>query len=89
MNAAGPDGIRGTSDDNLRLRAVSPCVDAGRNGGLLADRADLDLDGDTSELLPFDLDGNPRRVDDPNVPDTGSGVPPLTDLGAFERQAGP
>ncbi len=89
VNAAGPDGIRGTSDDNLRLRAVSPCVDAGRNGGLLADRADLDLDGDTSELLPFDLDGNPRRVDDPNVPDTGSGVPPLTDLGAFERQAGP
>jgi hypothetical protein len=31
------------------------------------------LDGDTSELLPLDLDGYPRCVDIPNVPDTRIG----------------
>src|SRR5262249_39708689 len=31
VNAAGPDGIVGTPDDDLRLGAGSPCLDAGSN----------------------------------------------------------
>jgi len=33
-NPAGVDGIIGTQDDDLRLRAGSPCMDAGTNAGL-------------------------------------------------------
>jgi len=34
-----------------------------------------------------DLDGNARFVDDPYTPDTGSGTPPIVDMGAYEFQA--
>ena len=32
LNPKGPDGISGTSDDDLRLQTGSPCVDVGSNG---------------------------------------------------------
>ena len=38
------------------------------------------------EPVPLDLDLLPRFVDDPAVTDTGSGTPPLVDLGTYERQ---
>ena len=38
------------------------------------------------EGITTDLDGNPRFVDDPDTPDTGLGVPPIVDMGAFEIQ---
>lgn len=82
---AGPDGIRGTLDDDLHLRVDSPCVDAGSNADIAQDTLDLDGDGDTSEPLPFDLDGLPRFVDEPTVPDTGEGSPPIVDIGPYER----
>ena len=44
----GLDGIMGTKDDNLRLSAGSPCIDAGENSV-------VDPNGS-------DLDGNPRVV---------------------------
>jgi len=51
----------------------SPCVDAGDNAA-----------------VPFgvttDADGQPRFVDDPDTPDTGSGTAPIVDLGALELQ---
>lgn len=56
---------------DARLRDDSPCLDAGEN------------------FFPFsltDLAGGPRRFDDP-APDTGSGTPPLVDMGAYERYA--
>jgi hypothetical protein len=59
----GPDGSWGTDDDDhgdLRLRPGSPCIDAGTNGALPPDSADLNTNGDTIERLPHDLDGNPR-----------------------------
>jgi hypothetical protein len=83
----GPDDLPGTYDDNdWRLGSGSPCVDAGSNALVPPDRFDLDGDLDVLEPVPFDLLLQPRLVDDPAVPDTGSGAPPLVDLGAHERQ---
>ncbi len=45
------------------LRAGSPCVNAGSNGFLPADTIDLDGDGNTTETVPFDLDGDDRVID--------------------------
>ena len=71
IDADGTDGILGTADDSPRLAPTSPCVDAGDNGGLL-----LGNDGD--------LDGDPRFVDMPAIPDTGDGSRPIVDMGAYE-----
>ena len=46
---------------------------------------DLDADGNVTEPVPFDLDGNPRFRDDPATPDTGHGVAPIVDMGAYEK----
>jgi hypothetical protein len=81
----GPDDIPGNADDDYRLLPLSPAVDSGLLGGLPADLLDLDGDGDRAEPWPIDLDGLPRRVDDPNTPDSG-GPTPVVDRGAFERQ---
>jgi hypothetical protein len=51
------------------------------------DTADLDGDGDTAEPLPVDLAGKVRFADDPATPDTGSGAPPIVDMGAYEFAA--
>ncbi|MCK4960662.1 MAG: right-handed parallel beta-helix repeat-containing protein, partial [Planctomycetes bacterium] len=68
----GPDSTPGTEDDNLRLSADSPCIDAGDNMALPADTADLDNDGNTIEPIPFDLDGSTRIVNG------------TADMGAYE-----
>ncbi len=88
VDADGPDNVPGTEDDNLRLSPGSPCIDAADNTAVSPDTADLDNDGDTAEPIPFDLDGNPRFVDDPDTPDTGNpdGINPLVDMGAYEFQ---
>jgi hypothetical protein len=59
-----------TTTGDYRLAALSPAIDAGLNSAI---------------TLTTDLDGNHRFYDD-GVIDTGSGSPPLVDLGAFERQ---
>jgi hypothetical protein len=83
----GPDGDPATWDDNdYRLGAGSPCIDAGDNALVPQDLTDLDGDGVTAEPIPFDLDGHDRFVDDPRVPDTGFGDPPVVDMGAYESQ---
>ncbi len=71
---------------DYRLSPGSPCIDAGVNAALPSDEFDLDEDGDTDEALPFDLDGNPRLVDDPATKDTGNGDAPIVDMGAYEFQ---
>jgi len=58
---------------NLRLLLASPAIDAGDNAALRPG-------------ILTDLDGAPRLVDIPTVPDTGSGTPPLVDMGAYEAQ---
>ena len=83
----GPDDDPDTWEDNdYRLGPGSPCIDAANNYAVPADEFDLDQDGDTDEPIPFDLDGNPRFVDDPDTDDTGHGTPPIVDMGAYEFQ---
>ena len=80
----GPDGVIGTDDDNFRLLAGSPCIDAGDSNSVPVDILDLDGDGDPNEPVPFDIDGLPRLYDDPNTIDTGIGAGPIVDMGAHE-----
>ncbi len=82
-DADGADNITGTDDDDLRLAAGSPCIDAGTNL-LPSDTHDLDCDGDLIELLPFDLATLLRRFDDLATVDTGAGFAPVVDMGAHE-----
>lgn len=67
----GPDNEFGTADDNVRIRVGSPCVDAGDNSAVPVG-------------IVVDLDGVPRFVDDPLMPDTGAGAAPIVDMGAYE-----
>jgi hypothetical protein len=50
VDADGPDDIAGTLDDDLRLMADSPCIDAGNSNAVPADTA-------------TDLQGGPRILD--------------------------
>ena len=77
----GPDDAPGTSDDDLSLRAGSPCIDAGENASVPGTRQDPNIP------ISEDLAGRPRFVDDPEAPDVGAGTPPLVDIGALEYQA--
>jgi predicted outer membrane repeat protein len=73
VDADGQDGIPGTIDDNLRLGAGSPAIDAGDNTAVPSG-------------VTTDLDGKTRFVDISSVPDTGNGTPPIVDMGAYEVQ---
>ena len=55
---------------NLRLAPSSPCLDAGSNP-------------DVPAGITTDLDGKSRWIDAPAT-DTGSGTPPIVDMGAYE-----
>jgi len=61
---------------DYRLQVTSPCLDVGSNPAVPA--------GTTT-----DLDGLPRFVDVPSVPDGGAGTAPIVDMGAYERQVAP
>ena len=73
VDADGLDNIIGTLDDDLRLSANSPAIDAGNNATV-------------PNGLTTDLVGNPRFYDDTDVPDTGNGTAPIVDMGAYEWQ---
>lgn len=63
----------GLSVANFRLAAGSPCIDSGINS-LVVQTTATDVAGDT------------RFRDDPSTVDSGTGVSPLVDRGAYERQ---
>ena len=77
VDSNGVDDIVGTEDDNLRLAAGSPCIDAGSSGLVPAG-------------IEEDLDRLDRFVDFPPPGGTGFGVPPthpeIVDMGAYEAQ---
>jgi hypothetical protein len=70
---------------DYRLKIGSPAVDAADNALLPADTHDLDGDGNTAEPVSTDVRGTLRRIDIPQVADTGFGAPPIVDIGAYER----
>ncbi len=70
VDADGADDVPGTEDDDLRLLAGSPSIDAGNTIGI--------------DACALDLDGSGRRIDDPATPDTGIGETPPVDMGAYE-----
>ena len=79
---------------DYHLLAGSPCIDAANNMAVPEDDYDIDDDQDTDELLPLDVDGNPRFVDDLCTADTGLTDQqhpelPVVDMGAYEFQAPP
>jgi Right handed beta helix region len=80
----GPDGIRGTEDDDLRIQRNSPCQETGDNIAVPQDAGDLDGDGNVFEPTPLDFAGEPRfRCD------LGRGARATTlrvDVGAHEFQ---
>lgn len=83
IDADGVDNIAGTLDDDLRLRANSPAIDAALNVLLPSDALDLDRDDNFVEALPFDLSREPRLIDAPAV---AGPLDRLLDLGAYEFQ---
>jgi predicted outer membrane repeat protein len=72
----GCDGIAGTLDDHYALENGSPCVNAGDNYALPGDDLDQDGDGITAEILPLDLDREPRIFQG------------AVDIGAYESHGG-
>ena len=75
----GPDDPSTWEDNDYRLSAGSPCIDAGNNDALPPDTADLDGDGDTAEPIPYDADGL-LRVWDGDGDDIAR-----VDMGAYEH----
>ncbi len=72
------------SSEDLTLKRISPCIDAGRSELLGLDTADVDNDGDTFEWIPFDVDGNPRFSNALHRPDMPNMPYPSIDMGAYE-----
>lgn len=70
-NLDAPETFADPTRCDYRLLPGSPGIDAGDNGAL-------------DEGIASDLDGNPRRIDDPDTTDRGAGVPAIVDLGALE-----
>jgi hypothetical protein len=62
-----------TPSGDYRLRADSPCIDAGDNTAVPSD-------------VNTDVLGQHRLMDDPNTADTGLGPAPIVDMGAYELQ---
>ncbi|MBN2272662.1 MAG: right-handed parallel beta-helix repeat-containing protein, partial [Sedimentisphaerales bacterium] len=69
----GPDDTLGTEDDDFSLTTGSACIDAGDNSVV-------------PPTLLTDFAGLARFSDDLQTPDTGSGTPPVVDMGVREFQ---
>jgi hypothetical protein len=59
------------TENDCHLPSGSPCIDAGDNTAV-------------PPSVVVDLDNQPRFADDAYTPDTGNGVPPIVDMGAYE-----
>jgi hypothetical protein len=49
-------------NEDFTIPAESPCANKGKNSLLPLDVADLDWDGNVTEVLPIDLGGSPRKI---------------------------
>jgi hypothetical protein len=68
----------------LQLSPPSPCLDAADYGRLPLDTLDLDGDGNTNEIIPWDIAWQARWVDQFTVGDSGTGTYTFLDMGAYE-----
>ena len=66
------------NNNDLRLSGDSPCLETGSNAAVPTDNLDVDNDGDTTELTPFDVADQPRFLDG-NCDGTA-----IVDRGAYE-----
>ncbi len=73
-NVGGDPAFVDPASDDYRLGPGSAAVDAGDNGAIVIG-------------ITTDLDGAPRFVDAVNYADTGLGVAPIIDIGAYEAPA--
>jgi predicted outer membrane repeat protein len=69
---------------NYHLAPGSPCIDAGMNVLVPLDEFDLDGDGNTSEFVPVDFDGESRFANNGASDDTGCGGQTVVDMGPYE-----
>lgn len=81
----GADMTWASGDEDFSQLACSALNDQGDNSALPTDVADLDGDGNTSEVIPYDLEGAPRQVDLAGATNFNAQSAPV-DLGAFEQQ---
>ncbi|MFN0132882.1 MAG: GC-type dockerin domain-anchored protein [Phycisphaerales bacterium] len=86
VDADGANNLAGDFDDDCRLTQGSPCIDAADAAVLPLDSGDVNNNGTWNEPLPFDLSNDPRRVEIVSVANTGPGVSPIIDRGAYEFQ---
>jgi predicted outer membrane repeat protein len=73
-----------SAEGDLRLNEASDAIDAGDNSVVPEDILDINNNGNTTELLPYDIEGHPRFMEITESP-TGFGDPPIVDMGAYER----
>jgi len=73
VDPLGADGVAGTVDDDLRLMASSPSIDAADYDAYLSVGGGL-----------VDLDGKDRVIDNMSIIDTGVGSVTFLDMGAYE-----
>ncbi|MBQ0718856.1 MAG: PKD domain-containing protein [Gammaproteobacteria bacterium] len=66
-----PEGLDADASNDLDLGAGSPAIDAGNNGAV-------------PSLVVNDISGELRFQDDPSTVDSGIGVAPIVDMGAYE-----
>lgn len=73
--ASGGDWTNQDNNDygNLKLSTGSPLINSGHNYYLIPDKYDIDSDGDTDEIFPYDVDGNNRISEN------------IVDIGAYEN----
>ncbi|MGD1871795.1 MAG: DUF4347 domain-containing protein, partial [Mastigocoleus sp.] len=64
-------------NEDFHLQATSPAINTGDNTYLPLDTNDLNSNSNTTEKLPFDLNGNPRIQNS------------IVDIGAYELQPSP
>lgn len=86
VDADGLDNLPGTVDDDFRIKPASPAIDAGSVPSVPMDSADIDEDSNTTESVPWGLDGAARFYNDPDTDNTGEPDKdyPMVDIGAFE-----
>lgn len=83
---ANPQFINYLTGFDLRLNQGSPCLDRADYNMLPPDHLDVNEDGNTGQVMPIDLLGSTRMIDNPNAPDLGSPAnAPWLDIGAYER----